>query len=499
LNNDLEIDRKHFPGFARLADRSDWYFDTLAVSDNTIDSVPSILTGKFPRERALQPTVAEQPRNLFTLLRPHYRFNVAETVTSLCPAAACPKVGPGFADRFQALWLDLAAVYLHRVTPEAWSAFLPDVETNWSGFFAERQLFFPGGWLEHTGSQTLVDHVDFFREFIASIAPGTDRPGLHFMHTLFPHEPLSYLPDGRNYGHEWLRGQTDGVWEDHAWGLTSGKQRNFLQVQLADRLLDELLDRLQQTGMLDQSIVVLVADHGASFEPGTSRRSLTPNNAASVLRVPLFFKRPGQVTGRRIETPAMIHDLLPTLLSELGADHQGLSLDGLDLHSDAVPANRRRYARQSATRNIQEVDMSGSRVDALVRTDREQLGLDDAAAAIWRIGPFARQRGQRLDSVCRVEDAGLRYRLLPPDPLPSADPADLVPAYIKGEISGREAPDRSLPFLVVSAGVVAGSGYTWKHRETWNFFTLVEPSLVEQAGWSPRIYLFDNGICLQGE
>lgn len=496
VNQEGDIDAKNFPGFARLAASSDWYVDTLAVSDNTIDSVPSILTGRFPPEQARQPTVAEQPQNLFTLLQPWYRFNVAESVTSLCPEKACPRAGPGFPPRFNALWLDLSAVWLHRVVPPGWAGFLPEVEKNWSGFFAERQVFFPGGWLEHTGQQTLANHVDLFRGFISSIDRVDSAPGLHFLHVLFPHEPLSFLPDGRNYGYEWLRGQVDGVWEAHEWGLLSGKQRNFLQVQLADRLLDELLGRLQDTGLLDEAVIVVVADHGASFEPGTSRRSLTPDNVTSVLRVPMFFKRSGQKTGRRIESPVMIHDLLPTLLAELGVDDPGSEFDGLNLLAEEVAPNRLRAARRSADRSLLQIRRHQADIEPLIRSERAGLRLDEAAATIWDIGPFGDQRGVPITSVCRLEDADLRYHLEPPQPWPGEPPGETLPAYVNGAISGRDAPERMLPFVVASDGLVAASGYTWKLRDRWQFFTLVEPRLVDQPGWSPRVYLVSDGVCL---
>ena len=42
------VDASLFPGFARLQSMSDWYFNTISVSDSTGTAVPSILTSRYP-------------------------------------------------------------------------------------------------------------------------------------------------------------------------------------------------------------------------------------------------------------------------------------------------------------------------------------------------------------------------------------------------------------------------------------------------------------------
>ena len=163
LGKDDQVDQELFPGFARLQSISDWYYNTTTVSDGTLDAVPSILTGLYPDETSRYLTFTEQPNNLFTYLRHHYQYNVAESVSRLCPQALCPRAGPGSFIRIKALLLDLAVVYLHRVAPSRWSAGLPEVTSNWSGFFAERQMFFPQQWSENAGQQVEIDRPGFFQ------------------------------------------------------------------------------------------------------------------------------------------------------------------------------------------------------------------------------------------------------------------------------------------------------------------------------------------------
>ena len=55
------------------------------------------------------------------------------------------------------------------------------------------------------------------------------------------------------------------------WLVDQGWQRHLLQTGYVDRMLRRTLDRLEETGLYDDALVVLVADHGVSFQPGERR------------------------------------------------------------------------------------------------------------------------------------------------------------------------------------------------------------------------------------
>ncbi len=495
LNGNMQVDKALFPGFARLQSMSNWYYNTTSVSDGTVDAVPAILTGRFPKEEDLDPSVATYPLNLFTVLGQRYQYNVSESVTRLCPQALCPRSGPGTYARFKALLLDLSAIYLHRVTPDRWAAQLPDVSSNWSGFFAERQVFFPDGWLKYAGGQTNIDRPGYFRRFIDSIQK-RDKPVLNFMHILFPHAPLAYFPSGENYGLEWLRGQKKQLWGDVEWGAVSGKQRHYLQTQYADRLLGNLLERLQQQGMLKESMIVVLADHGISFALNDRRRGLSETNQSAMLRVPLFIKFPGQTIGKRLTEPAMTADILPTMLAALGLTSASLDFDGIDLQSPAASAPRPRFASSYLQRELKVLDEPGLDLTPLVSENRTQLKLDNPAAALWQIGPYDEYRGQAMEQLCTRSSAGIKVHYRGFHALQNTDPKRAVHAYVAGAFSGDAVAQTSKPFLITNNGSIVASGYTWLFNRKWLFFALVEPKYVKQAVWAPKAWLVEGRKCL---
>jgi len=497
LDGDLRVDKNLFPGFARLQSMSNWYYNTLSASDGTTRAVPAILSGRLPYKPAPDLTVAAQPVNLFTVLGQHYRYNVAETVTRMCPHVLCPRSGPDPFKRAAALLLDMAAVYLHQVVPDRWYTGLPVVSDNWSGFFAQRQVFFPDGWRAYAGEQTIIDRPAFFKRFIDSIHKD-QKAALNFLHILFPHGPYAYLPSGENYGLEWIRGQVEEQWGDVEWGVISAKQRHYLQVQYADRLLDKLLDHLQQQGMLDDSLLVVVADHGIGFALNDTRRGLSGTNAAAMLRVPLFIKYPGQRQGKRMENAVMTVDILPTLLTALGFSDEQLELSGIDLGAAPLPEARPRLASSFLQRELRIIDETTLDISPLVSDNRRQLKLDQAQGALWEIGPYDEFRGQQINTICEESPAKIRFRIQEFHELPNTRPQDRLGAYVGGIIFGQDTPADSQAFLITSNGIIVASGYTWKLKNRPQFFALVEPKFVKQADWAPRIWLIDGGKCSGG-
>ena len=63
-----------------------------------------------------------------------------------------------------------------------------------------------------------------------------------------------------------------------------------------DLLLGRALDRLRATGVYDRALIVVLADHGASFRAGEPHRAATAGNLPDIAGIPLFVKAPGPGT-----------------------------------------------------------------------------------------------------------------------------------------------------------------------------------------------------------
>lgn len=141
-----------------------------------------------------------------------------------------------------------------------------------------------------------------------------------------------------------------------------------------DLQLSRLFRRLEASGALADTIVVLAADHGEGFlEHGTMVhcRSLYDNE----IRTPLVMWIPG-VRGRRIAPPVENLDIVPTVLDYLGIPANGL--EGVSLRplieSRSAPARRLAHSFHVNLRSVN--DHRHKRVLDVVTGDEKVFDLE---------------------------------------------------------------------------------------------------------------------------
>jgi hypothetical protein len=314
LDTGGRVDPATYPSFAWLAGRSTWYRNATAVTQWTRDAFPAMLTGRYP-SRALPPHHRSYPDNLFTLLDGAYRLDVHETSTMLCPRRRCHAGAQGAAAgrpagagpwralrRSGALVAELVSPWEReqQVTAEFEQPVVPTTAPpGRPGTAATR----PAGFAE-------------FREGLTPDPPSAGTPRLHYLHLLLPHRPWRSLPSGLRYPEpsRTLGLATRGAsWGDEPAWTRLATERHRLQLAWADRLLGEVLASLRASGLYDRALVVVTADHGISFQPGTHPRVIGRDNAPGVMWVPLFVKEPGQHRPRVDDRNWEHVDLLPTL------------------------------------------------------------------------------------------------------------------------------------------------------------------------------------------
>lgn len=383
---DGSIDRTRFPNLGRLADTSVWYPNATTVHDNTLKSVPAILTGLEPVE-GREALASDFPQNLFTVLGATHAMRVDEHVTQLCPTNLCesPESRRAGIERLSVLVTDTGVVFLHSILPENQRYRLPAIGTRWEGFLdgeptvdiVTDDASTPLGPAE----AALVEMSEGesrsaqFGRFIDSFDPELGA-ALYYLHVDFPHAPWSFVPSGERYGYsDHIPGQSpQGMWLD-PWYAQQGMQRYLLLLGYTDLLVGMTLDRLEELDMLEDAMILVVSDHGENFESGEPRRALTEGTLAAMGGVPLFIKYPGQIDGSIDAGNAQTIDVLPTVVSGLGGTIT--SVDGVSLLDDDRPELKRMLGNSGALFEVALEDY--------VRMMDEQL--------TWNEGQFATAAG----------------------------------------------------------------------------------------------------------
>ncbi len=490
-----EVDPVRYPNLAALAMDAYWFRDATTASASTTVAVPIIVSGRMPGRRGLLPQAADHPDNLFTWLgAAGYRMNVFETRTRLCPPQLCSMrpASSGLVERLDNLATDLVVIYLHLLLPDALTVRLPAIEDRWSHFTATTigtrlaRMLRATPAAETAGAEERTIRRDdvhaLFASFLENIAPG-DRPSVHFIHLVLPHEPWRYLPSGREYGrgmffpHVFHR-----AWRDNdEWGVIQGFQRHLLQVGYADRLIGQLVAKLEEQDLYDPALLVVVADHGATFRAQTRKRKVTDSNFADILNVPLFVKLPGQKrqvwSGRDVKTV----DVLPTLADALDLDLPWQA-DGWSALSSGQPERPVKITHRKRSWDIATLRVGRART---VARKLHLFGSGAKPGGMFRIGRRADLVGRRVSDVsARVTgQPGVTIELNEPWSFEEVDPsAPYIPARISGRVRFARSRNGFMELAVAVNGTVEAVTQTFNHDRDRARFTAMVPERSLRAG-----------------
>jgi hypothetical protein len=369
--------------------------------------------------------------------------------------------------------MDLAVVSGHVLLPDDLTASLPAIDQGWGNF----------GVGDATGPVPEWDNPERFfanvgadrRNEVARFLEGVDHPlannEFHFAHLLLPHRPWSYLPDGREYLATGLTGRGPGGWGADAWLVEQSYQRLQIQVQYVDRLLGDLIDRLESHDSYDHTLIVIVADHGISVRPEQPRRSIRPETIGDIAAVPLFIKRPHQDSGGVDDYRAETTDVVPTIADVLGIDLPWRA-DGVSLFSEDRPPR------------TQSTMMSGHPVTFGVDGNEKQTIADYHLEYFGDRGPFglapigqADLLGTDLASLDFDDDPESQLLLDLPEGYLATDPgADPLPAQISGRVSG--GGDGYLTLAIVLNGRIEAVTRSGAFGDSERFVAMLPPDAL---------------------
>ncbi len=501
LDRSGDIDARSYPNFARLAREATWFRHATTVDISTDHAVPAILDGRYSRGDSL-PVLRDHPRNLFTLLGDQYAIHSWEPITQLCPAKLCPdQSNAGSLGWWRSTAYDLSVVSGHVVLPADLTRGLPAIDQGWSGF-AGRQpagtdprcagqlarcgsLNAPVAWADRRQPES--------EAFLDSLDDRSGRPTLHFLHTLFPHQPWQYLPSGQQYTSSILTpGLYRGEWEADDWLVTQGYQRHLLQVGAADRFIGRLRRRLQTAGLYDEALVVITADHGASFRSGQPFRTLRSDNFGSLGAVPLFIKPPGETRGGVDDRPVESVDVLPTIAEVLDEPALARGSPGASLLHG--PGPRRDHKRVRALGVEFRFPADGSALRQVVARKFELFGSDNGSVDPYDVAPegTAKLLGRRVGPVEQVQ--GITVRIDDPQRYANVDPtASLLPTLVTGRVAGQLPTATPARLAVATNGRI--TAVTRSHLGADGevvFQVLLPPSALRAGGNELQLLLVED-------
>lgn len=329
MDDCLQMNTHQYPNFSQLASLSTWYRKATTVHARTDEALPAILSGQFPASPR-RPFAANYPGNLFQAIHASqsYDMSVFEPYTRLAPAKLKHHRLYLNLTRFQRivqLLEILGGIYPHLIFPNDTPISFPSIHGSWFGLPLTEDESMPRRTSGVFSYSPLHDRDRQLEHFLDCLCP-TEKPLFAFLHVLLPHVPWEYFPSGNSYREyrnlpeftlpEGL-GELGETWPSDDAFVLRCEHRYLMQVKFSDRFVGRLLDKLRQTQLLDDCLLIVTADHGVSFHAGSSRRVPDAKNIADILSIPLFIKLPGQTEGRIDDRNIESVDLYPTIAEEL--------------------------------------------------------------------------------------------------------------------------------------------------------------------------------------
>jgi hypothetical protein len=461
------IDASLYPNFARLSRETTWYENATTVADQTERAIPAIVTGQrqdSEKDGEGMPVARAHPESIFTLLGESYDINAIETVTQLCPRGTCEReIRDGFGERFGRIAADLVDY-----TP---AAVLPTK--------LHERIFGMGSEISPLPPDS---PTELFNRLLEDIAA---QPGqLDFLHMAnLPHKPWTEVPSLQSYTDP---GEVDPDLEHENDAAApqveiDDRKRHLLEVGAADTLIGKLVRMLKAEEAWDDSLVVVVADHGISFRPETGRRRASEDNLDQIAFVPMFVKLPGQRRGGA--DPAFVEtiDVVPIIADALGADIPW-EVDGV------LPGERTDPALSIVNyrgRIIEDrLPSLLARRNAFVAAQSRVFRTGEGWDALIESGPGSKLIGRRVPADL-PEAPGQADVILSGDP---GDP-DTVDAVVAGSIEDIR-PGRQLAVAV--DGVIAAATRSIGTSQGVRFEAVLPPRVYEGDVGEVQVLLLDK-------
>jgi hypothetical protein len=305
-----------------------------------------------------------------------------------------------------------------------------------------------------------------------------------------PHQPFQYDQEGHQHSYKLptVRRQVTGRNEfasEHMAILLY--QAHLLKLSFGDRLLGHILQRLDDLGLYETSMIIVAADHGISFywERNGDEKRLQEIQTEDIANIPLFIKSPNQTEGTISEVPIQTHDIVPTVADLLGVAVPW-SMDGLSAFD--VPPARKRRAYLGKMINLDSL------IDPELRSLRRKLELfGQGVEGLYNIGPHRELIGQSVEGFVR-KTLGDTVTLVEPKQFQNISHASAsLPAYVEGRIvygpghSGNPESAR-LTLAIAVNDIIRATTRVWEEQGELRFLCRLPPESFVAGDNAIRVY-----------
>jgi choline-sulfatase len=370
--------RESTPNIARLAERAIVYHNHFSGGSFSTPGTASLLTGAHPwRHRALRyySTVSEDfaEKTIFNTFDDYYRIayshnplvttlldQFAPNLESYIPLNQFVLTNESLINSLFHNDTDIASVsWLRAMDKEegySYSMFISELYQEYlKNKIKKYAPFFPLGLpsILHDSFFLLEDAIDAIGRQLINIP----RPFLGYFHFFPPHEPYHTHEDFYNVFEKdnlpWIK-KPDDIFGPHIGPqlLIRRRQQYDEFILYVDREFGKLMDRLESSGILADTWLVLTSDHGELFERGILGHT-TEVLYQPVVRIPLIVFEPGRKTRADVYTKTSAVDVLPTLLHITGGQPPSWT-DGVVLppFSTGIPDPERKFYVIQAKRTM---------------------------------------------------------------------------------------------------------------------------------------------------
>lgn len=337
--------RDTMPNLSRLAARATVFHNHYASGNYTTPSTASFLTGTIPwTHRAIRfgntvkPELAD--KSIFHAFNDYYRTSYSHNILAdtlldqfsddtegYIPQERYFLFNDGIIHNLFDNDADIATVAwareIKRQEGFSYSLFLTNVYEK----YRERLARTAGKDYPYGLPAVNLDNYYIFEDSIRSLTTqiiNLPQPFFSYLHFFPPHFP--YKPH-QDFAGAFQSGPDQGIPKpedifsegDSIEKLEKWKRYYDEFILNVDHEFGRLFDKLETSGVLNDTWVVFTSDHGEMFERGIQGHT-TATLYQPIVHIPLLIFEPGKQTRQDIYTPTSTIDLMPTLLHLTGHD-----------------------------------------------------------------------------------------------------------------------------------------------------------------------------------